>query len=56
MEVPEILLSGDHAKVDRWRLEQMIERTRLRRPDLLEPGAPAESSGSTPAGEQHPPE
>lgn len=35
-EVPEILLSGDHAKVARWRLEQMIERTRARRPDLLE--------------------
>lgn len=34
--VPEVLLSGDHAKVDRWRLEQMIERTRARRPDLLE--------------------
>ena len=35
-EVPEILLSGDHAKVDQWRLERMIERTRDRRPDLLE--------------------
>jgi len=35
MEVPEILISGDHAKVDQWRLEQMMERTRLRRPDLL---------------------
>ncbi len=34
--VPEILLSGDHAKVDAWRLEQAIERTRLRRPDLYE--------------------
>lgn len=36
MKVPEVLLSGDHAKVDRWRLEQSIERTRLRRPDLYE--------------------
>ena len=35
MEVPEILLSGDHAKIDRWRLEQSIEITRKRRPDLL---------------------
>lgn len=34
--VPEILLSGDHAKVDRWRLEQSIERTRKLRPDLYE--------------------
>ena len=34
--VPEVLLSGDHARVDRWRLEQSIERTRLRRPELYE--------------------
>lgn len=35
-KVPEILLSGDHAKVDAWRLEQSIERTRKLRPDLYE--------------------
>ena len=35
-EVPEILLSGDHKKIDRWRLEQAVEITRQRRPDLLE--------------------
>ena len=34
--VPEILLSGDHAKVDAWRHEQAVERTRERRPDLYE--------------------
>ena len=34
-KVPEILLSGDHAKVDAWRLSQSIERTRALRPDLL---------------------
>ena len=34
--VPEILLSGNHAKVDEWRLEQSIERTKLLRPDLYE--------------------
>ena len=34
-EVPEVLLSGDHAKIDRWRLEQAVEITRERRPDLL---------------------
>ncbi|MDE2966052.1 MAG: tRNA (guanosine(37)-N1)-methyltransferase TrmD [Chloroflexota bacterium] len=33
--VPEILLSGDHGAVERWRREQQIERTRTRRPDLL---------------------
>ena len=34
-EVPEILLSGDHAKIDRWRLEEAVAITRERRPDLL---------------------
>jgi len=34
--VPAILLSGDHGAVDRWRQEQAVERTRQRRPDLLE--------------------
>lgn len=35
-KVPEILLSGDHAKVDAWRKEKAIERTKDRRPDLYE--------------------
>jgi len=34
-EVPAVLLSGDHAKIARWREEQALERTKLRRPDLL---------------------
>lgn len=34
--VPEILLSGDHAKVDAWRHEQSLARTREVRPDLYE--------------------
>ena len=34
--VPEILLSGDHAKVDAWRHEQALSRTREMRPDLYE--------------------
>ena len=34
--VPEILLSGDHEKIRRWRLKQSLGRTWLRRPDLLE--------------------
>ncbi len=45
MEVPEVLLSGDHGKVAAWRLERMIERTRERRPDLLGDGP---SGGSRP--------
>lgn len=35
-EVPPILLSGDHGKVDRWRREQSLLRTLEKRPDLLE--------------------
>jgi tRNA (guanine37-N1)-methyltransferase len=33
-KVPDILLSGDHKKIDEWRHEQSMERTRQRRPDL----------------------
>ncbi len=33
--VPEVLLSGDHAKIERWRQQQAIGRTWLKRPDLL---------------------
>ncbi|MDX5346951.1 MAG: tRNA (guanosine(37)-N1)-methyltransferase TrmD [Hymenobacteraceae bacterium] len=36
MKVPEVLLSGDPNKVEQWRFEQAIERTRNRRPDLLQ--------------------
>jgi len=35
-EVPEVLLSGNHAEIARWRRAQSIGRTLLRRPDLLE--------------------
>jgi tRNA (guanine37-N1)-methyltransferase len=34
MAVPDVLLSGDHAKIARWRAEQSILRTKARRPDL----------------------
>ena len=36
MKVPEVLLSGHHANINKWRLEQQIKRTKERRPDLLE--------------------
>ena len=39
MEVPEILLSGDHEKVRLWRRKEALRRTLLRRPDLLERAA-----------------
>lgn len=35
MDVPEVLLSGDHARIERWRRAQALWRTRDRRPDLL---------------------
>jgi tRNA (guanine37-N1)-methyltransferase len=37
LDVPPVLLSGDHAKVAVWRREQAVARTRERRPDLLDP-------------------
>lgn len=36
MEVPKILLSGNFPEIERWREQQALERTRERRPDLLE--------------------
>lgn len=33
--VPEILLSGDHKKIEEWRMEQAVKRTKERRPDLF---------------------
>lgn len=35
-EVPDVLLSGNHARIETWRREQALERTRERRPDLLD--------------------
>ena len=43
LEVPEVLLSGDHASIERWRRERALRRTAERRPDLLDPEAGAES-------------
>lgn len=36
MEVPQVLLSGNEAKIDEWRYQQSLERTKSLRPDLLE--------------------
>ena len=36
LKVPDILLSGHHENIRKWRLEQQIKRTKERRPDLLE--------------------
>ena len=36
MQVPDVLLSGNHAEIARWRREAALEKTRRKRPDLLE--------------------
>jgi tRNA (guanine37-N1)-methyltransferase len=43
-DVPEVLLSGNHAKVDEWRTEQALLRTRATRPDLLNGTAPHQAT------------
>jgi tRNA (guanine37-N1)-methyltransferase len=35
-KVPEVLLSGDHGKIEKWRREQALERTLKKRPDMIE--------------------
>jgi len=35
LKVPEVLLSGDHKKIERWRREERLERTRVRRKNLI---------------------
>ncbi|HEY8355104.1 MAG TPA: tRNA (guanosine(37)-N1)-methyltransferase TrmD [Methylophilaceae bacterium] len=35
MKVPPVLMSGNHAKIRQWRLKMSLQRTRIRRPDLL---------------------
>ena len=35
MQVPDVLTSGDHAEIEKWRREQSIQRTQQRRPDLV---------------------
>ncbi len=41
MEVPEVLISGNHAEIERWRRKQALLRTRQRRPDLFERVSPS---------------
>jgi tRNA (guanine37-N1)-methyltransferase len=46
MAVPEVLLSGDHAAIARWRREESDRLTRQRRPDLLDRAAAEDGDGS----------
>ena len=57
LTVPDVLLSGDHARIERWRRARALERTRERRPDLLarrppgpERGGEEEMGGGTGGG------
>jgi tRNA (guanine37-N1)-methyltransferase len=43
VSVPEVLLSGDHGRIENWRRQQRLERTRSRRPDLLSNGNESDS-------------
>jgi len=47
MKVPEVLLSGDHAKISEWRRQAALEKTRRNRPDLL-PAEEGDARGSRP--------
>lgn len=42
LDVPDVLRSGDHAKIARWRRDEALRRTRARRPDLLDRFDPAD--------------
>ena len=35
-EVPEVLLSGDHQAIEQWRMKEMLDRTRSRRPEMID--------------------
>ena len=55
-EVPEVLRSGDHGRIARWRRAQSLHRTRARRPDLLDRPLTAEEQAllaEFPAGDPH---
>jgi tRNA (guanine37-N1)-methyltransferase len=44
MKIPEVLLSGNHAEIDAWRLAQRKENTKTKRPDIISPDPDHESS------------
>ena len=49
-KVPGVLLQGDHRKIQAWRQEQSVERTRQRRPDLLEKNRQVTAAFFSPTG------
>ena len=52
LEVPEVLRSGDHGAIARWRAAQALDRTRRVRPDLLARAAPGVAEAVQPAGDR----
>lgn len=54
LDVPPVLLSGDHARIAEWRQQQALQRTRQRRPDLLpgDQGGPDAPTGPADAGKK----
>ncbi|AFY31310.1 tRNA (guanosine(37)-N1)-methyltransferase TrmD [Calothrix sp. PCC 7507] len=51
-KVPDVLLSGNHAAIARWRYEQQIQRTGDRRPDLLEKWEEGQEAGGRGQGDE----
>jgi tRNA (guanine37-N1)-methyltransferase len=45
LEVPAVLLSGDHAAIERWRAAEALQATREKRPDLLAQAGGTEDAG-----------
>ncbi len=48
--VPDVLLGGNHGEIARWRREQAVDRTRLRRPDLMSRTAPKDAGSEGDGG------
>ena len=51
-EVPEVLRSGNHAEIDKWRRQQALKRTAQRRPDMLEDADLSEEDQDFLAGDE----
>jgi tRNA (guanine-N1)-methyltransferase len=47
MQVPDVLLGGNHAEIEAWRQRESLARTRSRRPDLMQGGAGQSDSPAT---------
>ncbi|MEO8430589.1 MAG: tRNA (guanosine(37)-N1)-methyltransferase TrmD [Acidobacteriota bacterium] len=55
LETPKVLLSGDHAKIERWRRARALERTKVRRPDLIARRPPEKEEDDQPPPSPPPP-